>query len=82
MDGIECGIVKLPRVPVADNTGAEDPRFLNLREDFRRKMSKRGCGKSGRTRPAQRAARAAERPRVALQLREADVRASMRHRSA
>ena len=43
MDGIECGIVELPRVPVADNiTGAEVPRFLNLREDVRRKMSKRG----------------------------------------
>ena len=35
MDGIECGIVKLPRVPVADNTGAEDPRFLNCQGSLR-----------------------------------------------
>jgi len=28
MDAIECGIVKLPRVPVADNIpGGEMPRF-------------------------------------------------------
>ncbi len=31
MDAIECGIVKLPRVPVADNIpGGEMPRFRNL----------------------------------------------------
>jgi type III restriction enzyme len=31
MDAIECGIVKLPRVPVADNiAGAEMPKFRNL----------------------------------------------------
>src|SRR6218665_3471397 len=31
MDAIECGIVKLPRVPVADNIpGAEMPMFRNL----------------------------------------------------
>ena len=31
MDAIECGIVKLPRVPVADNIpGNEVPVFRNL----------------------------------------------------
>lgn len=41
MDAIECGIVKLPRVPVADNIpGAEAPRFRNLWEHIRKKMPK------------------------------------------
>ncbi|MBN2088919.1 DEAD/DEAH box helicase family protein, partial [candidate division KSB1 bacterium] len=36
MDAIECGIVKLPRVPVADNIpGNEMPRFRNLWEHIR-----------------------------------------------
>jgi type III restriction enzyme len=31
MDAIECGIVKLPRVPVADNIpGGDAPKFRNL----------------------------------------------------
>jgi hypothetical protein len=31
MDAIECGIVKLPRVPVADNIpGGEMPKFREL----------------------------------------------------
>jgi hypothetical protein len=33
MDAIECGIVKLPRVPVADNVpGGDTPKFRNLWE--------------------------------------------------
>ena len=48
MDAIECGIVKLPRVPVADNiTGADVPKFRNLWEHIRPKMPKRGRGKAG-----------------------------------
>jgi type III restriction enzyme len=36
MDAIECGIVKLPRVPVADNIpGEEMPMFRNLWEHIR-----------------------------------------------
>ena len=36
MDAIECGIVKLPRVPVADNIpGDEMPMFRNLWEHIR-----------------------------------------------
>jgi type III restriction enzyme len=47
MDAIECGIVKLPRVPVADNIpGADVPVFRNLWEHIRRKMPKKGRGKA------------------------------------
>ena len=47
MDAIECGIVKLPRVPVADNIpGAEMPMFRNLWEHIRKKMPKKGRGKA------------------------------------
>jgi len=46
MDAIECGIVKLPRVPVADNIpGVEMPMFRNLWEHIRTKMPKKGRGK-------------------------------------
>jgi type III restriction enzyme len=47
MDAIECGIVKLPRVPVADNIpGAEMPMFRNLWEHIGKKMPKKGRGKA------------------------------------
>lgn len=47
MDAIECGIVKLPRVPVADNIpGGDMPRFRNLWEHIGTKMPKKGRGKS------------------------------------
>jgi type III restriction enzyme len=47
MDAIECGIVKLPRVPVADNIpGADMPMFRNLWEHIRAKMPKKGRGKA------------------------------------
>ncbi len=47
MDAIECGIVKLPRVPVADNIPGEDmPKFRNIWENVRAKMPKKGRGKS------------------------------------
>ncbi len=46
MDAIECGIVKLPRVPVADNiSGDEMPMFRNLWENIRKEMPKKGRGK-------------------------------------
>ena len=48
MDAIECGIVKLPRVPVADNIpGGDIPKFRNLWDHIRPKMPKRGRGKAG-----------------------------------
>ena len=47
MDAIECGIVKLPRVPVADNIPGEDmPKFRNLWELIRTRMPKKGRGKA------------------------------------
>lgn len=46
MDAIECGIVKLPRVPVAENIpGDEMPVFRNLWENIRQDMPKKGRGK-------------------------------------
>ena len=49
MDGIECGIVKLPRVPVADNIPGEDmPKFRNLWEHIGKKLPKKGRGKSAK----------------------------------
>jgi type III restriction enzyme len=48
MDAIECGIVKLPRVPVADNIpGGDMPKFRNLWDHIRAGMPKKGRGKSG-----------------------------------
>ena len=48
MDAIESGIVKLPRVPVADNIpGGDMPKFRNLWEHIRPKMPKKGRGKAG-----------------------------------
>jgi type III restriction enzyme len=47
MDAIECGIVKLPRVPVADNIpGEEMPKFRNLWEHIGKRMPRKGRGKS------------------------------------
>jgi type III restriction enzyme len=47
MDAIECGIVKLPRVPVADNIpGGEMPKFRNLWEHIRTRMPRKGRGKA------------------------------------
>ena len=47
MDAIECGIVKLPRVPVADNIpGGDMPTFRNLWEHIRKDMPKKGRGKA------------------------------------
>src|SRR6202040_782430 len=45
MDAIECGIVKLPRVPVAENIpGEEMPIYRNLWEHIRKDMPKKGRG--------------------------------------
>ena len=46
MDAIECGIVKLPRVPVAENIpGDEMPMFRNFWENIRKDMPTKGRGK-------------------------------------
>ena len=47
MDAIECGIVKLPRVPIADNIpGGEMPMYRDLWNNIRSKMPKKGRGKA------------------------------------
>jgi len=52
MDAIECGIVKLPRVPVAENIpGDEMPMFRNLWENIREDMPKKGRGQGGELDP-------------------------------
>ena len=62
MDAIECGIVKLPRVPVADNIpGAEMPMFRNLWEHIGKKMPKRGAEQGEGARPAELATTTADR---------------------
>ncbi|MDR2851165.1 MAG: DEAD/DEAH box helicase family protein, partial [Desulfovibrio sp.] len=45
MDAIECGIVKLPRVPVAQNIASDDIKFRNLWANIRKDMPKKGRGK-------------------------------------
>lgn len=44
VDAIESGLVKIPRVPVLDNTGAEDPKYLNLWKLIKDKIPKRASG--------------------------------------
>ncbi len=52
MDSIECGIVKLPRVPVAENIpGDEMPVYRNLWENIRKDMPKKGRGQGGELDP-------------------------------
>lgn len=55
MDAIECGIVKLPRVPIADNLpGGKDemPMFRNLWQHIRSDMPKAGRNKATDLDPA------------------------------
>ncbi len=52
MDAIECGIVKLPRVPVADNVpGGDTPKFRNLWEHIGKKLPKKGRGAGAKLDP-------------------------------
>jgi type III restriction enzyme len=52
MDAIECGIVKLPRVPVAENIpGDEMPVYRNLWENIRKDMPKKGRGQGAELDP-------------------------------
>ncbi|ESY66202.1 MULTISPECIES: DEAD/DEAH box helicase family protein [Mesorhizobium] len=54
VDAIECGIVKLPRVPVSDNAvNAETPVFRNLWDYIGKDMPKKGKGKAGELDPLQ-----------------------------
>jgi type III restriction enzyme len=48
MDAIECGIVKLPRVPVSSNVSEDTmPVFRNLWDHIGKLMPKKGCGSAG-----------------------------------
>ncbi len=49
MDAIECGIVKLPRVPVAENISSPDelPIYRDLWKHIAKSMPKKGRGKGG-----------------------------------
>jgi type III restriction enzyme len=52
MDAIECGIVKLPRVPVAENIpGDEMPMFRDLWKNISKDMPKKGRGKGAQLDP-------------------------------
>lgn len=52
MDAIECGIVKLPRGPVADKIpGGQMPKFRNLWKHIRTRMPKKGRGKARNLNP-------------------------------
>lgn len=52
MDAIECGIVKLPRVPVADNIpGVDVPMYRKLWDNIRKDMPKKGRGKNAELDP-------------------------------
>ncbi len=55
MDAIECGIVKLPRVPVAQNTTSTDemPYYRNLWEHVGKALPRKGRGKGGDYDPEQ-----------------------------
>ena len=76
MDAIECGIVKLPRVPVADNIpGGEMPKFRNLWEHIRKRDAEEGPRQGRDARSAQPARRAADRARSALRALREDLRA-------
>ncbi len=44
LDAIESGIVKVPRLPVDDNSGDPDPRYLDLWERVKGKLPKRARG--------------------------------------
>jgi type III restriction enzyme len=52
VDAIECGIVKLPRVPVSDDAvNADLPVYRNLWDHIGKQMPKKGAAKSGELDP-------------------------------
>ena len=52
MDAIESGIVKLPRIPVTDNSvNADTPIYRNLWDHIGKKMPKSGRSKAGKGNP-------------------------------
>ena len=52
MDAIECGIVKLPRVPIADNIpGADVPQYRELWKHVGKGLPKKGARNAGKLDP-------------------------------
>ncbi len=53
IDAIECGIVKLPRIPISSNIPSNDmPVFRNLWEHIKKDMPKTGRAKGGQKNPS------------------------------
>ena len=85
MDAIECGIVKLPRIPVSDNLpGAEVPIYRDLWEHIGKEMPKAGAGQGRQGQPARAAQAALYRALCPLRPLRKDVRGMVarRHRRA
>jgi type III restriction enzyme len=66
MDAIECGIVKLPRVPVADNVPGGDTEVQKSVGTHRKEVAKKGARLKRQARSSQPSRRAANRPRRSL----------------
>ena len=49
IDAIECGIVKVPRVPVQDLPGADEPIYRHVYKHVRDRLPKAGRGKQAKT---------------------------------
>jgi type III restriction enzyme len=43
-DAVECGIVKIPRVPKGDDSGASEPKYLHLWDKVKDKLSAKALG--------------------------------------
>ena len=70
IDAIESGIVKVPRVPVSDNTmNGEQPTYRDLWLRIRDELPKKGRGDRG-SRPASRSCRSALEGALAKPLRQ------------
>ena len=75
MDAIECGIVKLPRVPVADNIpGGDMPKFRNLWDHIGKRHAEEGAWQGRQAGPAELADRAANRAGRAVRPLRQDLR--------
>ncbi|HWH08681.1 MAG TPA: DEAD/DEAH box helicase family protein, partial [Candidatus Thermoplasmatota archaeon] len=44
VDAIEAGLVKIPRIPILDNSGAENPKYLSIWKQIRDKLPKKKAG--------------------------------------
>ena len=80
MDAIECGIVKLPRVPVAENIpGDEMPMFREPLGEHPQRHAQEGSRQRRRTRPARTSHSSADRPAGSLRPLREDLQALAGH---